>query len=106
MMDAMTTLTLNNCVELPAIVFGVFQIAAGETREAVRTALDCGYRLIDTAAAYGNEREVGEAVRDSHVERSGSSWKRRSGSATMGMPRRWPASRRARASSAPTGSTC
>lgn len=66
----MKSITLNNGVELPALGFGVFQTAADETRAAVRTALDCGYRLIDTAAAYGNERQVGDAVRDSDVERA------------------------------------
>ncbi|MEV0646305.1 aldo/keto reductase [Phytomonospora sp. NPDC050363] len=55
-------LTLNNGVEMPALGFGVFQTPPGETVEAVRTALSTGYRLIDTAAAYGNEREVGEAI--------------------------------------------
>jgi diketogulonate reductase-like aldo/keto reductase len=57
-----TTLTLNNGVELPALSLGVFQTPADETRDAVRAALDAGYRHIDTAAAYGNEREVGEAI--------------------------------------------
>src|SRR3954468_8508628 len=57
-----TTITLNNGVEMPALGLGVFQTPPDETRNAVRAALDCGYRLIDTAAAYGNERQVGEAV--------------------------------------------
>ena len=56
------TLTLNNGVELPTIGLGVFQTPPDETRSAVTAALDTGYRHIDTAAAYGNEREVGEAV--------------------------------------------
>jgi diketogulonate reductase-like aldo/keto reductase len=56
------TITLNNGVEMPAIGFGVFQTPPGETRAAVAAALDAGYRHIDTAAAYGNEREVGEAI--------------------------------------------
>ncbi|HET9117823.1 MAG TPA: aldo/keto reductase [Pseudonocardiaceae bacterium] len=55
-------LTLNNGVELPAIGLGVFQTPPAETRSAVTAALETGYRHIDTAAAYGNEREVGEAV--------------------------------------------
>jgi diketogulonate reductase-like aldo/keto reductase len=63
-------LTLNNGVELPVLGLGVFQTPPDETRDAVRTALDLGYRLIDTAAAYGNEREVGEAVRASGLDRS------------------------------------
>ncbi len=66
----MIALTLNNGVRLPALGFGVFQTPADETRDAVRAALDVGYRHIDTAAAYGNEREVGEAVRASGVDRS------------------------------------
>ncbi len=65
-----THFTLNNGVELPALGFGVFQTPPDETREAVRAALTTGYRHIDTAAAYGNERQVGEAVRQSGVDRS------------------------------------
>jgi 2,5-diketo-D-gluconate reductase A len=63
-------LTLNNGVELPEIGFGVFQSTPEDTTEAVRVALQTGYRHIDTAAAYGNEREVGEGVRASGVDRS------------------------------------
>ena len=63
------TITLNNGVEIPALGFGVFQTPPEETRDAVRAALDCGYRHIDTAAAYGNERQVGEAVHSSDVDR-------------------------------------
>ena len=58
----MSTVTLNNGVEMPAIGLGVFQTPPEETRAAVEAALATGYRHIDTAAAYGNEREVGEAV--------------------------------------------
>ncbi|MET4660288.1 diketogulonate reductase-like aldo/keto reductase [Streptomyces sp. PvP037] len=65
----MQTLTLNNGVEMPALGLGVFQTPPDETRAAVADALDLGYRHIDTAAAYGNEREVGQAVRDSGVPR-------------------------------------
>ena len=64
------TITLNNGVEMPALGLGVFQTPPEETREAVRSALGAGYRLIDTAAAYGNERQVGEAVHRSEVPRS------------------------------------
>src|SRR5581483_2553101 len=67
---AQTMIELNNGVEMPALGLGVFQTPPAETRDAVRVALDCGYRLIDTAAAYGNEREVGDAVRESPVDRS------------------------------------
>jgi len=59
--------TLNNGVVMPALGFGVFQTPPQETRDAVRAALDSGYRLVDTAAAYGNERQVGEAVRESRI---------------------------------------
>jgi len=69
-MESMENITLNNGVEMPALGFGVFQTPPDETRDAVRAAVDSGYRLIDTAAAYGNERQVGEAVRDSHISRS------------------------------------
>jgi len=65
-----STLTLNNGVEMPALGLGVFQTPADETRAAVESALAAGYRHIDTAAAYGNERQVGEAVRNSELDRS------------------------------------
>jgi len=65
-----STLTLNNGVEMPALGLGVFQTPADETRAAVEAALSAGYRHIDTAAAYGNERQVGEAVRNSGLDRS------------------------------------
>jgi diketogulonate reductase-like aldo/keto reductase len=65
-----TNVTLNNGVELPGLGYGVFQTAPAETVTAVETALRTGYRHIDTAAAYGNEREVGEAIRRSGVDRS------------------------------------
>lgn len=66
----MLRLTLNNGVQMPALGFGVFQTPPDETRDAVQAALGCGYRLIDTAAAYGNERQVGEAVRNSELDPS------------------------------------
>jgi len=62
--------TLNNGVEMPALGFGVFQTPPDETRAAVETALSTGYRHIDTAAAYGNERQVGEAVAKSGLDRA------------------------------------
>jgi diketogulonate reductase-like aldo/keto reductase len=65
----MKTFTLNNGVEIPELGFGVFQTPPEETREAVTTALTDGYRHIDTAAAYGNERQVGEAIAASGVDR-------------------------------------
>ncbi|MFJ1876648.1 MULTISPECIES: aldo/keto reductase [Streptomyces] len=65
----MQTVTLNNGVRMPALGLGVFQTPPDETRAAVTAALDLGYRHIDTAAAYGNEREVGQAIQDSAVPR-------------------------------------
>ena len=62
-------LTLNNGVTIPAVGLGVFQSPPEETTAAVETALRGGYRLIDTAAAYDNEREVGEGIRRSGVPR-------------------------------------
>jgi 2,5-diketo-D-gluconate reductase A len=61
--------TLNNGVEMPILGFGVFQIPPDETGEAVATALEVGYRLIDTAASYQNEEAVGRAIRSSGVPR-------------------------------------
>nr|WP_276611637.1 aldo/keto reductase [Cryptosporangium phraense] len=61
--------TLNNGVQIPELGFGVFQTPPDETRAAVTSALEVGYRHIDTAAAYGNERQVGEALRASGVAR-------------------------------------
>jgi diketogulonate reductase-like aldo/keto reductase len=63
-------LTLNNSVTMPALGLGVFQSPPEETTAAVEAALRDGYRLIDTAAAYDNEREVGDAVRASGLDRS------------------------------------
>jgi diketogulonate reductase-like aldo/keto reductase len=61
---------LNNGVELPALGLGVFQSPPAETVGAVEAAIADGYRLIDTGAAYMNEREVGEGIRRSGVDRS------------------------------------
>jgi diketogulonate reductase-like aldo/keto reductase len=69
-MPDVTTLTLNNGVTMPALGFGVFQTPPDETRAAVTAALEAGYRHIDTAAAYANERQVGEAVAASGLDRS------------------------------------
>lgn len=65
-----TELILNNGVTMPALGLGVFQSPPEETTAAVRAALDTGYRHIDTAAAYGNEKEVGEGIRQAGVDRS------------------------------------
>jgi diketogulonate reductase-like aldo/keto reductase len=63
------TLTFNNGVEIPQVGFGVFQVPPDEVIEPVRTAIEAGYRLIDTAAMYGNEEGVGKAIADSGVPR-------------------------------------
>lgn len=61
--------TLNNGVQMPALGLGVYQSAPEETAAAVQAALEIGYRHIDTAAAYGNERQVGEGLRRSGIPR-------------------------------------
>ena len=64
-----TSITVNNGVEIPSIGLGVFQTPPEDTVAAVEAALHAGYRLIDTAAAYGNEAQVGEGIRNSGVAR-------------------------------------
>lgn len=66
----MQHVTLNNGVTMPALGLGVFQSSPEETGAAVAEALRVGYRHVDTAAAYGNERQVGEAIATSGVDRS------------------------------------
>lgn len=66
----MDTFTLNNGITIPQLGLGVFQTPPEETVAAVQTALEAGYRHVDTAAAYGNEREVGEGIRRSGLDRS------------------------------------
>ncbi|WP_371668665.1 aldo/keto reductase [Streptomyces sp. NBC_00289] len=65
----MQTVTLNNGVEMPVLGFGVYQIPPEQTEQAVVDALAAGYRLLDTAAAYGNEEAVGRAIRSSGIPR-------------------------------------
>lgn len=62
--------TLNNGVKIPKVGFGTWQIPAFKAKQAVQDALATGYRHIDTARVYGNEREVGEALNDSGLQRS------------------------------------
>jgi 2,5-diketo-D-gluconate reductase A len=69
MSNGVPNLHLNNGVQIPQLGFGVFKIPPAETKEATLTALEVGYRHIDTAEMYGNEREVGEAVRASGIDR-------------------------------------
>lgn len=59
----MQIITLNNGVEMPQLGFGVYQIPLEETAEAVYQAIKIGYRLIDTASIYGNEKETGEGIK-------------------------------------------
>jgi 2,5-diketo-D-gluconate reductase A len=68
--DRVPTVELNDGTTIPQLGFGVFQIPPDETAEAVTTALQAGYRHIDTAEMYGNERSVGEAVRASGLDRA------------------------------------
>jgi 2,5-diketo-D-gluconate reductase A len=69
-MSAVPTIDLNDGHAIPQLGFGVFQIDPEETARAVSVALEIGYRHIDTAEMYGNEKEVGEAVRASGLERA------------------------------------
>ena len=68
-MSTVPDITLNDGNIIPQLGFGVFQIEPGETAEAVTEALRVGYRHIDTAEMYGNEREVGEGLRASGLDR-------------------------------------
>ncbi|WP_328497885.1 aldo/keto reductase [Streptomyces sp. NBC_00414] len=69
-MTAVPAITLNNAVQIPQLGFGTFQIPPEDTRETTLAALKAGYRHIDTAQMYGNEKEVGQAVRDSDLDRA------------------------------------
>lgn len=65
-----TVFTLKNKVQIPAIGIGTWQVAPGdEAYNTVRSALEAGYRHVDTANTYGNEKSVGEAIRDSKIPR-------------------------------------
>ena len=68
-MSAVPGVTLNDGRVIPQLGFGVFQIVPSDTARAVQDALEAGYRHIDTAEMYGNEREVGEGIRASGLER-------------------------------------
>jgi 2,5-diketo-D-gluconate reductase A len=68
-MTSVPTITLNNGDEIPQLGFGVYQIPPAETEKATLDALEVGYRHIDTAEMYGNEKEVGLAVRASGLAR-------------------------------------
>ena len=67
----MKSITLNNGVEMPLLGLGVFQVSdPAECERSVLDAIEIGYRLIDTAASYGNEKAVGNAIRRSGVPRN------------------------------------
>ena len=68
-MTSIPDITLNNGQTIPQFGFGVFQIEPKDTVAAVSTALEAGYRHIDTAEMYGNEAEVGEAIARSGLDR-------------------------------------
>ncbi len=69
-MTSVPQIMLNNGQAIPQLGFGVFLVEPDETVQAVTTALETGYRHIDTAEMYGNEREVGEAIAKSGLDRS------------------------------------
>lgn len=68
-MTEIPNITLNNDVTIPQLGLGVWRARGNEVVDAVNSALDNGYRLIDTAAVYGNEEGVGEAIRQSNIPR-------------------------------------
>ena len=69
--SSIPTIQLRDGVHIPQLGFGVFQIEPDKTAAAVSTALEVGYRHIDTAEMYGNEKEVGEGIRAAGVDRDG-----------------------------------
>lgn len=71
MTSPVPTVTLNNGVEMSSLGFGVFQVPdLAECERSVRDAIDVGYRLLDTAASYGNEEAVGAAIKSHGIDRS------------------------------------
>lgn len=69
-MSNVPTIELNDGVRIPQLGFGVFQIKPDQTAAAVKTALEIGYRHIDTAEMYGNEKQVGQGIRDAGLDRA------------------------------------
>ena len=65
----MEYLTLNNGVQMPLVGFGTFMLSGETCTKSVAAAIESGYRMIDTAEAYGNEKEVGEGIRRSGIDR-------------------------------------
>ncbi|KIF71170.1 oxidoreductase [Streptomyces sp. AcH 505] len=70
-MSKVPSLTLNNGITMPQLGFGVWQVPSDEAAQTVGTALEAGYRSIDTAAAYGNEEGTGKAIAASGIARDG-----------------------------------
>ena len=71
MTGSVPTITLNNGVAMPILGFGVFQVSdPAECERSVHDAIDVGYRLLDTAASYGNEEAVGAAIKSHGIDRS------------------------------------
>ncbi len=68
-MSSIPPITLNDGNTIPQLGFGVFQIKPDQTAAAVRSALEVGYRHIDTAEMYGNEKQVGQGIRDAGLDR-------------------------------------
>ena len=66
----MKEITLSNGVKIPSIGFGTWRANQNECYQATKWAIEAGYRLIDTAQAYDNEEEVGQAIKDSNIDRS------------------------------------
>jgi 2,5-diketo-D-gluconate reductase A len=69
LVTSVPVIELNNGVRMPQVGYGVFQVPDDETAAAVKTALETGYRSIDTAAVYGNEKGVGQAIAESGIAR-------------------------------------
>ena len=69
-MSIVPTITLNDGARIPQLGFGVYKVAPEDTSEAVRTALEVGYRHVDTAQMYGNEREAGQGIRNAGLDRA------------------------------------
>lgn len=69
-MSKVPALTLNNGIEMPQLGFGVWQVPDSEAAQTVGAALEAGYRSIDTAAAYGNEKGTGRAIAASGIDRA------------------------------------
>ena len=106
-MDLTSTVKLNNGVEIPWVGLGVFKSAPGaETEQAVRWALEIGYRHIDTAAFYENEADVGRALKDSGVAARDVFVTTKVWNTDQGYEQTLKAFDRSRRRSASTSSTC